>query len=655
MTVTAQRPTFRSDTEAIWVSATVIDKDGRLVTDLTKDDFEVVDYGVPRDITVFRNDTVPFAVAILFDVSASLRSNSYTMREAVNELIARFQPGDRAAIGGFWGVTMISERFTANARTLLGLVNATVAGEGPWCATSVNRARSLIPPPRGAMSGIWTAIHCGIEAVSRDAETPRRVVLVITDGIDNYSTEGSEDIGRYAEQFGVMVYAIGMPGRDGIDEPPLRRLAEYTGGGYYKLLDRDDLPRTFARIAEELRHQYVFGYTPAGDGSDHKLDVRVKRANAIVRFRRVYLEAAPVATIPAAPTPPEPVHSTPAPISTGVSGPALDALDRFERGDPAGRPLSFDSVQAFSSSFENLRKAAPALIGADPSQQARRRLAIAAYALDLINANPNVVADGPMMRAADPALRSMAGNNLTGLVSPSASDVVEWACSVLREGSPLPAERTWHLAAIAALERFRGQSSLDSHIDHAESRFPKDPEWALARAVSQELQTWPDGRDGEDYKPPSGLGASRIEARFKEAAEFPATRQEAHLRWGYFELRRGRTDEALTHFAEAGDPGDVVLRYWLHLFKGQALERAGRLDDAIASYRLAFSDVPYAQSATTALAVALVANHQGDEAAALTNRMLSVEPPLDPWNFYTFPATRLWQTLMSQIHEAVKP
>ena len=46
------------------MSATVIDKDGRLVTDLTKGDFEVVDYGVPRDITVFRNDTVPFAVTI---------------------------------------------------------------------------------------------------------------------------------------------------------------------------------------------------------------------------------------------------------------------------------------------------------------------------------------------------------------------------------------------------------------------------------------------------------------------------------------------------------------------------------------------------------------------------------------------------------------
>jgi hypothetical protein len=81
----------------------------------------------------------------------------------------------------------------------------------------------------------------------------------------------------------------------------------------------------------------------------------------------------------------------------------------------------------------------------------------------------------------------------------------------------------------------------------------------------------------------------------------------------------------------------------------------GRLDEAIASYRLAFSEVPYAQSATTALAVALVANRQADEAAALTNRMLSVQPPLDPWNFYTFPATRSWQTLMSRLREVVKP
>jgi Ca-activated chloride channel family protein len=653
VTVTAQRPTFRSDTEALWVTATVIDKDGRLVTDLTRADFEVLDNGIPRDITVFRNDTVPFAITVLFDVSGSLWPNSYTMRQAVNELIARFQPGDRATIGAFWGVTEISPRFTANAKTLLGWVNATINGVGVPCVSSMTNAPGYQFAPRRAGSAVWNAIHCGIDAVSKDAETPRRVVLVITDGMDNASMQGPKDVGRYAEQFGVMVYAVGMRGIEGLDESPLRTLAEDTGGGYYKLRDQDDLPRTFARIAEELRHQYVFGVTP-GEVSTHKLEVFVKRANAIARSRRVYMEA-PVAPIPAATTSSKPVEPPAATIPSSVSASVLEAMDRYERGDPAGRPPSFASVQAFTSSFENLRKAAPARISVDPSQQARRRLAIATYALDLINANPFVVADGPVNRAGDPDLREMARDNLRALASPSASDVVEWACSVLREGSPLPAERTWHVAAIAVLERFRGQSALDSHIAHAESRFPKDPEWALARAVFQELQTWPDRRDDAEYRPPSGQTASRIAARFEEAAGFAATRREAHLRWGYFELRRGRADEALTHFAEAGDPGEPVLRYWLHLFKGRALERVGRLDDAIAAYRLAFSEVPYAQSATTALAVALVANHQVDEAAALTNRMLSVQPPLDPWSFYTFPATRLWQTLMSRLREAVKP
>jgi tetratricopeptide (TPR) repeat protein len=392
----------------------------------------------------------------------------------------------------------------------------------------------------------------------------------------------------------------------------------------------------------------------------------VKRANAIARARRVYLEAAPTAP-PEVITPAIPsrsahrydvVESTTPTTTTktgrGVSELVLETLNRYERSDPAARPSSYDSVQAFTSSFESLRSAAPVWIRAGSSPQ-RRRLAIATYALDLINANPAAVADGPTMRSADPALRSMAGDHVAALTSPSASDVVEWACNLLREDSSLPVERTWHLASIAALERFRGQSSLDSHIAHAENRFPKDPAWALARAVSAELRTWPEHRDDVDYRPPSGLTASRVEARFREAAESAETRREARLRWGYFELRRGRADDALLHFAEVGEPDDAVLRYWLHLFRGRALERVGRLDDAIASYRAAFSDVPYAQSATTALAVALVANQRADEAAALTNRMLSVQPPLDPWHFYTFPGARFWQMFMSEMHEAMKP
>src|SRR6185503_18077463 len=153
-----------------------------------------------------------------------------------------------------------------------------------------------------------------------------------------------------------------------------------------------------------------------------------------------------VAPIPAATTPSKPADPPAATIPAAVSGSVKQAMDRYERGDPSGRPLSFDSAQAFYSSFENLRNVAPAWISADPSQQARRRLAMATYALDLINANPDVVADGPVMRVADAGLRETFAWNLGALASPSAADVVEWACGVLQEGPPLPAERTWHVA-----------------------------------------------------------------------------------------------------------------------------------------------------------------------------------------------------------------
>jgi hypothetical protein len=375
----------------------------------------------------------------------------------------------------------------------------------------------------------------------------------------------------------------------------------------------------------------------------------------------MYLESVPVATAPTAPA--IAVSAAPAAPDTR-SAPAailLETLDRFERANPPIRPASYDSVAAFSASFDDLRRAAPAWLRADPGHEARRRLALATYALDLINANPTVIADGPTMRVrlaesgvGEPIVSPGDNPNLQPF-SNSASDVIEWACEILRESTPLPAERTWHLASIAALERFRGQAALDAHIAHAEARFPKDPEWALARAVSQELRTWPERRDQADYKPPAGFAASAVDSRYREAAVNTGTRQEAHLRWGYFELRRGHIDNALSQFGEVGEPDDLVLRYWLHLFQGRALERSGRLAEAASAYRLACSDVPYAQSATIALAAVLVADHKTDEAAALTSQMLSVPPALDPWNFYTFPATRTWPQLMAKLREAITP
>jgi tetratricopeptide (TPR) repeat protein len=144
----------------------------------------------------------------------------------------------------------------------------------------------------------------------------------------------------------------------------------------------------------------------------------------------------------------------------------------------------------------------------------------------------------------------------------------------------------------------------------------------------------------------------RIRSRYEDAITNGAVRQEAHLRLGYVELLRGRTVEALMHFDQVGAPDDRTLRYMLHLLRGKALTAAQRHDDAIESFRRAFDEVPYAQSATLALGAALVTRGRHNEAEDLISRMLTLPaPPFDPWTIHTMPEWRFWEPLMSSLRK----
>ena len=152
-------PSFRSVTDAVWVMATVVDREGRLVTDLTKDDFQIVDNGEPRPITVFRNDPLPFALSIMIDISGSMTGNLSVVRRAVREMVNQFRPGDRVSVGTFAGTVSLSQRFTARPDTILSLVNTSVGGVGMPCPLqlSLSRAPGVVTargraPPSGTRS-----------------------------------------------------------------------------------------------------------------------------------------------------------------------------------------------------------------------------------------------------------------------------------------------------------------------------------------------------------------------------------------------------------------------------------------------------------------------------------------------------------------------
>jgi len=129
-----------------------------------------------------------------------------------------------------------------------------------------------------------------IAMTSLAREPGRRVVLLLTDGANNDQTAGAprrQDLERRAIRESFMVYAIGM--RGSVFDDGVARVAERTGGGHFRLAADADLGPTFARVVEELRHQYLLGFEASVPfGTTHTLTVRGVRRGLKVRARQSY-------------------------------------------------------------------------------------------------------------------------------------------------------------------------------------------------------------------------------------------------------------------------------------------------------------------------------------------------------------------------------
>jgi len=271
-----ERPLFRSAAHTVYVYATVQNKDGRLVTNLTKDDFEVFDNGRPQTVTVFENEPQKITMALLFDMSRSMAKHLPRLREASVAFVRALWPDDRVRIGSFGEEIALSPILTNDKTTLLRVLD-----EELW---------------PGGSTPLWRAIQAGM--LSLGDEPGRRVILTFTDGknatlfggrsVDPRLSDSDGETRQRAERDGVMVYAIGLQGLDLGDD--MVALADHTGGGHFLAKKTDDLGQTFAQVVEELHHQYVIGFS-AGvlDGQSHKLKVQAKPPGMKVRARKSYL------------------------------------------------------------------------------------------------------------------------------------------------------------------------------------------------------------------------------------------------------------------------------------------------------------------------------------------------------------------------------
>jgi Ca-activated chloride channel homolog len=275
----AQEPQrFRTGVQTVPVYVTVTDRDGRLVHDLIEEDFEVYDNGQRQEITSFENAALPITVIVMIDTSGSMTLVLDLVKQGAEQFLIRMLPDDQAMVGAFNDKIQFipSDEFTGDRDFLI---------------------RSLQDLDFGYPTRLWDAVSESIDKL--DGVQGRKVVLMFTDGDDTASRGNSS--GRMQEKaraHDVMIYGIGLEtrfmsgGRQIVSRPDrgLRRLVEETGGGYFELKRTDELNSTFTRVAQELRSQYVLGFTPQNlDGKVHKLEVRVKRPGATPRARRSYL------------------------------------------------------------------------------------------------------------------------------------------------------------------------------------------------------------------------------------------------------------------------------------------------------------------------------------------------------------------------------
>lgn len=292
---------LRVSTSLITVPAIVMDRNGRYIANLRKEDFKIYEDGVEQQLTYFASVEKPFTVTLMLDVSGSTQYQLAQIREAANTFLSRLRFRDR----------MMAITFDGQVHVLTEPADVGV----------IRRGKLRIPAVTDG-----TVLYDAVDlALKRMAQIPgRKAIVLMTDGVDQSSRVSmNQTLSDIAEQ-DVLVYTVQyntlpqLPERlsriqnekarrkvqerlmkaYALSEPYLRALAEKTGGRFYRADDLREVGPAFEAITSELGVQYSLGYYPKASTSANagrSIKVRVRYPNLVVRARDSYTTAPAIA------------------------------------------------------------------------------------------------------------------------------------------------------------------------------------------------------------------------------------------------------------------------------------------------------------------------------------------------------------------------
>lgn len=254
--------TFRADVETVALNVTVTGGRRGYVGRLTKADFVVYDNGTPQETAIFGGTELPLDLAVMLDLSGSVRKRVPTIRKAAQGLLQTLRPGDRGAVIGFNDTVRILADWSDSQTTLRAAVDAVNTRGGTALFESLYvTLRWLNTTAAG-----WTDVR-------------RQALVVVSDGDDTSSLFSYTDLLDTVRRSGTIVYTVRIDRpvtpllqrvlrdrQDAGGEYVMSNLARETGARPFTVRRPEELSSVFREISEELRNQYLLGFVPATGG-----------------------------------------------------------------------------------------------------------------------------------------------------------------------------------------------------------------------------------------------------------------------------------------------------------------------------------------------------------------------------------------------------
>jgi Ca-activated chloride channel family protein len=285
---------IRVDVQLVNVTFSVRDARGTPVANLTRDDFEILEDGVPQKAAFFgRQNDLPISLGLLIDASGSQEHFGRQHHADLQAFLKNtLQPRDRAFLICFGNHLRLTSDYSSSPAHILGALQLFEKGDhsGPELG------------PRGELREAGTAfydsIYYSVTEKLASAEHGRRALVMFSDGEDNSSAHNLLDAIETAQSADVLFFALRytdtrrgqMTARNKYGISVMERLAAMTGGAHFDAREKG-LPSAFRDITEQLRSSYEIGYHSTNavrDGSFRKITIRVKEPGLSVRAKTGY-------------------------------------------------------------------------------------------------------------------------------------------------------------------------------------------------------------------------------------------------------------------------------------------------------------------------------------------------------------------------------